>query len=115
MKDTQMLKKGEFKHVYDNAKSSSNKIVVVLCIKNNTQQNRLGIVASKKTGNSVKRNKTRRRIKEIYRTNEGNLLKGYDIIIIAKSAINISSFFEIQNSIVNCFKRFKIWENNYSV
>ena len=48
MKDTQMLKKGEFKKVYDNAKSSSNKIVVVLCIKNNTQQNRLGIVASKK-------------------------------------------------------------------
>lgn len=115
MKYTQMLKKNEFKNVYDNAKSLSNRSVVILYIKNNTQQNRLGIVASKKIGNSVKRNKARRRIKEIYRINENNLFKGYDIVIIAKSPINESSFGELQKSIINCFKRFKIWENNFSV
>lgn len=115
MKYTQMLKKSEFKKVYSSAKSLSGKTVIVLCVKNNMQQNRLGIVASKKTGNSVKRNKARRRIKEIYRMNESNLLKGYDIIIIAKAAIHEASFAELHKAIIHCFKRFKIWENNFSV
>ena len=34
MKYTQMLKKNEFKNVYDNAKSLSDRNVVMLCIKN---------------------------------------------------------------------------------
>jgi ribonuclease P protein component len=108
-----MLKKNEFKRVYDNAKALSAQAVVILCLNNGTAQNRLGIVASKKVGNSVVRNKARRRIKEIYRVNEDNLSKGYDIVIIARSTIKKTSFTDLESAIKNCFIKFKIFEKNY--
>jgi len=112
MKFTQMLKKKDFKKIFSCAKSISAKSIVMLCMKNDTDENRLGIVASKKTGNSVKRNSARRRIREIYRINEINLSKGYDIVIIAKPAIHEESFAQLQKSILKCFMKFKILDNN---
>ena len=45
---------------------------------------RLGITASKKTGNAVKRNRTKRLIREFFRLNKSFLPHGYDIVVVAK-------------------------------
>ena len=105
-----MLKKRDFKRVYSEAESTSHKSVVVLCIKNNLNINRLGIVASKKTGGSVMRNSARRRIKEIYRLSEADIIKGYDIVIIARQSIHAQSYIQLTKSVLCCLDKFKILE-----
>lgn len=112
MKNTQMLKKNSFKKVYNTASSYASKSVVVLCIQNGLDINRFGVVASKKVGNSVLRNRARRRIKEIYRIHETDLKQGYDIVIIARVAIHQSTFDELEKSILKLLKKFKIYEKN---
>ena len=54
--------------------------------RNGRNINRLGITVSKKVGKAVARNRAKRRLKELYRVNSQKLLKGYDIVIVARAA-----------------------------
>lgn len=58
--------------------------MVLYCIRNRTQANRLGITVGTKIGKAVKRNRVRRRLREIYRTNEESFTKGWDLVAVAR-------------------------------
>ena len=60
---------------------------VVYCRKTGRPASRLGITTGVKLGNAVKRNRARRRIRELYRTREEKLLPGYDIVIVARTRV----------------------------
>lgn len=47
--------------------------------------NRVGITVGKKLGGAVVRNRTRRRLREVYRLNEDAFLPGWDIVVVARS------------------------------
>ena len=66
--------------------------------RNGTNSNRLGITASKKVGGAVQRNRARRRLKEIYRTNLYRLKKGYDIVIIARTSAVTAEFEKLERA-----------------
>ena len=53
--------------------------------KNRTDRNRVGITVSKKLGHAVVRNRTRRRLREVYRLNEQKFAPGWDIVVVARS------------------------------
>ena len=56
---------------------------------------RLGLVVSKKVGNSVRRNRTKRILREAFRSIFPSLACGLDIVIVAKREIIKSNFYEI--------------------
>ena len=56
---------------------------------------RLGLVVSKKVGNSVRRNRTKRILREAFRSIIPSLACGLDIVIVAKREIIKSNFYEI--------------------
>jgi len=65
---------------------------LVILKQNRRDITRLGITASKRVGNAVKRNRTKRLIREFFRLNKQQIPKGYDISIIAlrvTDALNI--------------------------
>ena len=74
----------DFLFLYKRGTSIVSKAVVVYFRKNNKPFNRLGITASKKIGNAVKRNRARRIIRQAYSENELSFPIGYDIIIVAR-------------------------------
>ncbi len=62
-----------------------NAYLVLYARKNRTATNRVGITVSKKLGHAVVRNRTRRRLREIYRLNEEKFQPGWDIVVVARS------------------------------
>ena len=91
----------EFRRVYNKGKSAATSCVVVYCKPYRAaDKNRLGITVGTKIGKAVVRNKIRRRIKEIYRLNEGKLKSGYDIVIVARVRSRDAEYLELEKDIL---------------
>ncbi len=61
--------------------------------RNGLGRTRLGITASKRIGNAVERNRTKRLVREFFRLHKGLLPRGVDIVVTAKkgaSDLNLS-------------------------
>jgi len=113
MKFSTSLKKNyEFKRLYNRGKSAASPYVAVYCRKNGSSENRLGITVSTKLGGAVKRNRVKRRLKEIYRLNEEKLICGYDIVIVARMKSRYSSFHELESSVLSLFQKLKLCGHN---
>ena len=59
--------------------------LVLYARRNREGINRVGITVSKKLGHAVVRNRTRRRLREIYRLNEARFQPGWDIVVVART------------------------------
>lgn len=73
-----------FQRLY-RSRGQADSCLVLYARKNRTGGNRVGITVSKKLGHAVVRNRTRRRLREVYRLHEEQFLPGYDIVVVARS------------------------------
>ena len=78
-----LLKGSEFLDVSLNGKKGHTKNFVVIFKTNGKDSSRIGITIRKRVGNSVKRNRIKRLIREFFRLNKHKIPKGYDIVVIA--------------------------------
>jgi len=76
----------EFQRLYKRGVSAVGAYFVLYVRRNGRNTNRLGITVSKKVGGAVQRNRAKRRLKELYRTNCHRLKSGYDIVFIARAS-----------------------------
>lgn len=85
MKKAVTLKKNhEFRRLYQKGVSAAGAGLVIYCRKNRLGHNRLGITASTKLGCAVVRNRARRRLREVYRLHQDQMLQGYDVVLVAR-------------------------------
>lgn len=111
MLSTVSLKKdNDFRKVLSKGKSYANKYLVIYKIFNDSKTNRLGIIVSKKVGNSVVRSRVKRLIKENYRKIEYQICIGYDIVIIARSVTSLSNYYQIKSALVQLLKRQNLYK-----
>lgn len=102
MKHTVALKQNhEFRRLYSKGKSAVSPYFAIYCRKNHRPMSRLGITTGVKLGNAVKRNRVRRRIRELYRTNEHHILCGYDIVVVARTRAVEAPFEKLTRSYLN--------------
>ena len=73
-----------FQRLY-HTKGVADGYLVLYARKNRTESNRVGITVGKKLGKAHIRNRTRRRIREVYRLNEDKFQPGWDIVVVARS------------------------------
>jgi ribonuclease P protein component len=85
LKPDVLRKKKDFSALYNKGKSAGGKYVVLFYRKNNLGNNRKAFLASKKVGNSVRRNRARRLMKESFRLLAETLPVGYDLLFIARN------------------------------
>ena len=106
MKHTVSLKQNhEFRRLYGKGKSAVSPYFVIYCRKTGRPVSRLGITTGVKLGNAVKRNRARRRIRELYRTHEGKLLPGYDVVVVARTRVIYGRFAELERSFDQLMKK----------
>lgn len=94
----------DFKKIYKTGKNYWNRNLILYVRKNDQEVNRVGYSITKKVGNSVIRNKIRRRMKEIYRLNLLNLDEGYDLIFIPKKNVTEISYRELESAMLHIIK-----------
>ena len=105
LKKNVLRKNKDFSLIYKKGKSVGDRFVVLFYKPNGLTYNRTGFLASKKVGNSVKRNRAKRLMKESYRKIEDKLPLGYDFIIIARNTINGRKCADVEKSLNSAFKR----------
>ena len=105
LKNNVLRKNSDFSDIYKKGKSVGDKYVVLFYRMNRLGYNRTGFLASKKVGNSVKRNRAKRLMKESYRNICDKLPIGYDFIIIARNTISGKGCADVEKSIYSAFKR----------
>lgn len=93
-----LRKQKDFNKVYKKGDSKGSRYVVVLYRKNNLGYTRTAFVSSKKVGNSVERNRSRRLMRESFYSIKENIKEGYDIIFVARNSINGTDMKEVQRS-----------------
>lgn len=73
-----------FRRLYHST-GQANGLLVLYARRNRTGTNRVGITVGKKLGKAHVRNRVRRRLREVYRLNEGKFQPGWDIVVVARS------------------------------
>ena len=105
LKKTILRKNKDFNSIYKKGKSIADRYVVIFYRKNKLPYCRVAFLASKKVGNSVKRNRARRMMKESVRLSNVKLPVGYDFIFIARASISERKCQEVQKSINSALRR----------
>lgn len=73
-----------FRRLYAKGRSAASPHLVIYCRRNGRGHSRLGVTVSTKLGKAVRRNKVRRRIREIYRLHQAELFPGWDLVVVAR-------------------------------
>ena len=87
-----------FRRLYSRGRHRADSFLAMYCRRNGTQRNRVGITVSAKLGKAVRRNRVRRRLREIYRLNEERFRPGQDIVIVARSRAMQASYRQLEQS-----------------
>jgi ribonuclease P protein component len=87
----------EFLLVQEQGHRVATKYLTLLGMANGKPTDRLGLIASRKFGNAVARNRAKRRLREIFRRHEPDTigergLKGLDLVAIPRRALLEASF-----------------------
>ena len=98
----------EVRRLYQRGASAVGDGMVLYCRKNRLGHNRLGITASVKLGNAVKRNRARRRLREVYRLNSPQLRQGWDIILVARGRTLTAPWKELNGTFLRLSRKLDI-------
>ena len=79
--------------------------LVLYARRNRSDCNRVGITVGKKLGKAHIRNRTRRRIREVYRLNEDKFQPGWDIVVVARSRAVEAPFDRLAKSYLSLAKK----------
>ena len=83
-----LQKNKQFQYVYRRGKSAACKDLVLIFVKGS--KTRVGFSVSKKVGNAVVRNRTKRRLREAFRPYLGQLKRGLYVVVARPSAAEAS-------------------------
>ena len=104
MNKEKIIQKSEtFTEIIKNKQSVKNQYFSIYYIKSN--QNKYGITVPKKVGKANIRNKIKRQIKNIINTNEFNIQKDYNYVIIIKEASLKLTYDGLKEELLNLLKK----------
>jgi ribonuclease P protein component len=100
-------RRGEFQRVFDAGRRAHGRYLTVIAAPAPGTETRLGIVASKKLGGAVVRNRAKRLIRQVFRTSVGPSTAS-DLVIIPKTALLDAPAAELMIDFTTTLKRLSL-------
>jgi ribonuclease P protein component len=106
------LRRDDFQRVWDAGKSWSHALIILRAAANGTESNRFGFVAGKKIGKAIRRNRTKRLLREAVRHRLESISPGWDIILISRAGTDKAEFKDIDAAVESVLKRAHLIRNS---
>jgi ribonuclease P protein component len=94
-----LTKSTDFKRVRREGRSFAHPLLVLIADPNRSDETRIGVVAGKRIGNAVQRNKAKRRLREAARALHTNLQSGWDLVLLARPGMLEAHWDEIVEAV----------------
>jgi ribonuclease P protein component len=107
MKSFTLRKNKEFQYIYRKGKSMPLGSVVLIHVP--SAKLKIGFCVSKRVGNSVKRNRAKRLLKEAFRSIMPNV-KPARLVFVARVSILKNSYWEIRAHMIRALKKANLYE-----
>ena len=97
-KAQRVRRRDEFQRVFDLSHRAKGRYMTVLVAPNDCQTARLGIVASRKLGDAVRRNRAKRLIREVFRRSDPVLPgTGLDVVLIPRRELFDATYSSLES------------------
>lgn len=104
-KDDRLEQKADFDRVYKQGNRFFGHFFVAYVLAKKEGPLRLGVVASRKVGKAVKRNRAKRLLREVFRKNRPAAAASADVVLIARSSINEASYRDVEKAYARTVSR----------
>lgn len=99
----------DFARLRECGRTQRHPLIILSYAENNLEHNRYGFIAGRRLGKAVKRNRARRLMREAVRCCHPNLHPGYDIVLIARTAIVGQPFEAVDAAVTNLLARAQLF------
>jgi len=98
----------DFKRVRRTGKSYAHPLVFLIASPNGGQASRIGVSASQSSGNAVKRNRAKRRMREALRNHFETIHPGWDLILVARPGLDRVAWPELLEAVGGLLRRARL-------
>ena len=106
-KSQRVRRRGEFKRVFDSGYKVSSRYFTLLFVPGDGSVARLGIVASRKLGDAVRRNRAKRLIREVFRHLDAEADVPVDVVVIPRRELFDAPFTDLDRDFRAAWRRGK--------
>ena len=101
-----LTKRVEFQTVYDRGRRLQTRQFVAFVLFKEEGELRLGVVASRRVGDAVRRNRAKRRLREVFRRNRAGLEAiSADVVLVARAGVGDATFRDLERAYVTTVAR----------
>jgi ribonuclease P protein component len=104
-KKDRIRKRGQYLNIYQGGGRLHSKNFTVIRSPNPSGEKRLGVAISKRVGNAVQRNRSKRLIREFFRLNRDGLPGSQDMVIIAKKDVSSLKYQDVCLELTNLLRK----------
>lgn len=110
-KINRLKRNNQFQYIYRKGERAFSNSIILMFTKTKLTY-KIGFSVTTKIGGAVVRNSVKRKLREVFRSFDGNIDKHFNYVVIAKQGIEKMSFENIKRDCICCLKKANKWCEN---